>query len=155
MVQKIGIKSGDKTELTAQIRKSLEAECQRVMNAKITSSLFDLIVEQNPIEVPKALIEREKKRLHDEWHPHHKQGDDHGHTEEELAFLDAPARRGALLGLLIAALIKQYKLTPDGLRVQKQVMQIQLKSSHGIRIIKKPLLKLKCRCSKSSWLKSC
>ncbi len=125
LIQKIGIKSGDKNELIAQVRKSLELECQRVMNAKMTSALFDLIVEQNPIEVPKALVEREKKRLHDEWHPHHKGHDhDHGHSEEELAVLDAPAQRSAVLGLLIAALIRQYKLTPDQSRVQKHILQL-------------------------------
>lgn len=122
-VRKLGVKSGKLEDLNTEIRKNLERELDRVVNGKLKSKVFDALLEQNPLEIPKAMIEREGKRIHDEMHPHHA-GQDHGHSAAEMAAFDAPAKRNVALGLLVAQLIKQHNLVVNKERVGEYVTHL-------------------------------
>ncbi len=115
IVKKLGIKSGQFEDLRAEIRKNLERELDRVIKQKLKASVFDKLIEQNPLEIPKALIEKEAARIHDEMHPHHH---DHAHTEAENEMFNKAALRNVTLGLLIAEIAKQQKISADSARVQ-------------------------------------
>jgi len=122
-IKKMGVKSGNLEDFKAEIRKNLERELLRVMQSKLKNQVFDQLISQNPLEVPKAMIEREAKRIHDELHPHHA-GKDHGHTEAEMATFNEAGRRNVALGLLIGFLIKQHELTVDKTRIDNKIQQL-------------------------------
>jgi len=122
-IKKLGVKSGKLEDLTAEIRKNLDRELDRIVNAKLKNKVFDHLLEQNPLDIPKAMIEREGKRIHDELHPHHA-GKDHGHSAAEMAAFDAPAKRNVALGLLVAQLIKQHQLVVDKARVTEYIAHL-------------------------------
>ena len=122
-VKKLGIKSGKLEDLTTEIRKNLEREGERIGKAKLKNQLFDQLIEQNKIDIPKSLIEREAKRIHDELHPHHA-GQDHGHSAAEMAVFNEPAKRNVTLGLLIGYLIKQHNMMVDKERVQASIEKL-------------------------------
>lgn len=109
-VKKMGVKSGSLADLRAEIRKNLERELNRLTKSKLKMQIFEKLIEQNPLEVPKALIEREAKRIHDEMHPHH-QGKDHGHTEAEMAVFNDAAKKNVILGLIVGEYVKHHKLS--------------------------------------------
>ncbi len=115
-VKKLGVKSGNLTDLHAEIQKNLERELARVIDSKLKTQVFDKLLEQNSIEIPRALIEREASRIHDEVHPHH--GHEHAHTESEMAAFNDAAKRNVALGLLVAAVVKQHNISTDKARVQ-------------------------------------
>lgn len=121
-IKKLGIKSGDIADLHAEIRKNLERELERVISSKLKAQIFDKMLEQNPLEIPKALIEREASRIHDEVHPHH--GHQHSHTAEEMAGFNTAAKRNVALGLLIAEVIKQHKISADKNRVNDYLTKL-------------------------------
>jgi trigger factor len=121
-VKKLGIKSGKPEDLYAEIRKNLERELERVISSKLKAQIFDKMLEQNALEIPKALIEREASRIHDEVHPHH--GHQHSHTEAEMAQFNDAAKRNVALGLLVAEIIKQNKLSADQSRVQAHLTKL-------------------------------
>ena len=123
LVKKYGIKSGKLEDLQAEIRKNLERELDRIIKAKLKAQVFDKLIEQNPLDIPKAMIEREGKRIHDELHPHHA-GKEHGHSAAEMAAFNEPAKRNVTLGLLVAQLIKQYNLAVDKERVHAYLTQL-------------------------------
>ncbi len=120
--KKLGVKSGNANDLRGEIRKNLERELERVIKAKLKNQIFDKLLEQNPLEIPNALVEREAKRVHDEVHPHH--GQEHKHTEAEMTVFNEAAKRNVALGLLIAELIKQYKIVPNKERTQTAIANI-------------------------------
>jgi len=120
-VKKLGVKSGNLTDLQAEIQKNLERELQRVISSKLKTQVFDKLLEQNALEIPKALIEREANRIHDEVHPHH--GHNHSHTEGEMATFNEAAKRNVALGLLVAEVVKQHKISTDKTRVQSYLAQ--------------------------------
>lgn len=115
-IKKLGVKSGEIKDLHAEIRNNLERELARMVKAKLKSQVFNALYEQNSVEVPKSLIEREAGRIHDQVHPHH--GHEHDHTEAEMQQFNDAAKKNVVLGLLVGELIKQHNLTPDNDRVQ-------------------------------------
>lgn len=119
-VRKLGVKSGNIDDLRAEVRKNLERELDRVVKAKLKKHVFDALIEQNPLDIPKALIEREAKRIHDELHPHHA-GEDHGHSAEEMATFNDAAKRNVILGVLVAQMIKQRSIAPDRARTEAYI----------------------------------
>lgn len=122
-VRKLNVKSGAIEDLRAEIRKNLERELARVVSSKLKAQVFDKLLEQNEVETPKALIEREAQRIHNELHPHH-QGHDHGHTEAEMAMFNDAAKRNVTLGLLIGEYVKQHKLSVSKEKVQEHIENI-------------------------------
>jgi len=121
-VKKLGIKSGNLADLHAEIRKNLGRELERVIYSKLKTQVFDKLLEQNVMEIPKALIEREANRIHDEVHPHH--GHQHSHTEAEMASFNDAAKRNVALGLLVAEIVKQHKISADKERVQTYLTKL-------------------------------
>jgi trigger factor len=122
-VKKLGVKSGNVEDLRVEVRKNLERELNRVVKAKLKKQIFDHLIDNNALEIPKALIEREAKRIHDELHPHHA-GQDHGHTEAEMSTFNEAAKRNVALGLLVAHIIKKYGITPDRERLRAYIAQL-------------------------------
>lgn len=117
-VKKLGVKTGNIEDLHAEIRRNLERELARLIKTKLKTQVFNALIEQNPVEIPKALIDREAKRIHDQMHPHHANDHDHGHSEEEMKGFSDAAKKNVVLGLLVGELIKKYNLTPDKERVE-------------------------------------
>jgi trigger factor len=122
-IKKLGVKTGNMADLKAEIRKNLERELDRIIKAKLKNQLFDLLIAQNPLEIPPALIEREAKRIHEELHPHHA-GKEHGHSPEEMAAFNEPAKRNVALGLLVGYLIKEHNITASQERVQAYISHL-------------------------------
>ena len=123
-VKRLGIKSGEIDELTKQIRQSLEQERDRLVKEKLKEQLFRQLLEQNPLEVPKALMTREAKNIHDEVYSQHQQHDHSQHSEEEMLAFNDVARKRVALGLLIAEYAKNQNIKPDTARVDARIQEI-------------------------------
>jgi trigger factor len=123
-IQKIGVQSGKEEDLIQQIKQSLEQERNRLVKEKLKEQVFRALLEQNPLEVPKSLIEREAKNIHDEIYPNHKHHEHHQHSEQELAAFDGIAKNRVMLGLLIAAYAKQTNLVVNQNRVMERIQEI-------------------------------
>lgn len=122
-IKKLGVKSATLEDLRSDIRSNLERELDRVVKLKLKGQVFDKLLEQNSLEIPQALIEREAARIHDELHPHHK-GHDHGHSEAEMAMFNKAGARNVALGILVGEVVKQHKITPDKDRIQAYITSI-------------------------------
>lgn len=120
--KRLGIASGKMEDLRKQISQSLTLERDRLVKEKLKEQIFKAIIDQNPMDVPKALVEREAKNIHDEMHPHHH--DHHSHSEEEMAGYEAVAKKRVALGLLIGEFAKKENITADEAKVQARIQEI-------------------------------
>jgi len=120
-LKKLGVKEESVEALRQEIRKNLERELDRVIKAKIKNQVFMHVYDRNPIEVPKALIEREANRLHDELHHHH---DHHDHSEAEMNGFREAGRKNVALALLVGALIRKLGVTVDDAKIQDRLASI-------------------------------
>jgi trigger factor len=117
------------------VKKNLDREVERLIQTKLKAKIFDLLLKQNHIEVPDALIEQEAKRIHDELHPHHA-GQEHGHSAEEMADFNDAAKRNVMLGLIMGAFIKLHNLTPDKARIQDHITKMAASYENPAEVIK-------------------
>lgn len=125
-VKQLGVQSGKLDDLKQQIKQSLEQERDRIVQDKIKDQVFKQLLEQNPIEVPESLIEREAKRIHDELYPNHKSKTEkeHQHSQEELTTFKDIAKKRVSVGILIAEYAKIHKVKAEKERVQKRILEI-------------------------------
>lgn len=135
-IKKLGVKSASEKDLRTEIRKNLERELDRLIKMKLKTQVFDILLEQNPVEVPAALVEREASRIHDELHPQHKGHQDHGHSDAEMAMFNQAAARNVSLGLLVGEFVKQNKLAPSPERIQAFIEAISSSYESPSEVIK-------------------
>jgi len=121
-VKSLGVKSGQQEDLNQQIRKSLSQERDRLVKEKLKEQVFREILEQNKIDVPNSMVQREAKHIHDEIHPQHH--NHHDHSEAEMKSFEDMARKRVTLGLLIAEYAKQQNLKPDQTLVEERIRDI-------------------------------
>ncbi len=121
-VKKLGVASGQLDELKKQIKQSLEQERDRLVKDKVKEQVFKQLLEQNPIDVPASMVEREAKQIHDEVYTH--QHDHHNHSANEMAAFNEMAKKRVALGLLVGEYAKKHELKADDARVQARIKEI-------------------------------
>lgn len=121
-IQKLGIKSGKEEDLQQQITKSLEQERDRVVRNHLKEQVFTKLLEQNSLDIPHSMIEREARHLHDEVYQH--DHDHHKHTEEEMKTFESLAKKRVIIGLLIAEIVKKEQLVADNNKVAERIQEI-------------------------------
>jgi trigger factor len=135
MVKTFGIPTGKLEDLRTEIQKNLERELERVTAAKLKAKIFDLLITQNPLEVPEALVQQESKRIHDEMHPHHG-GKEHNHSHAEMAEFDEAAKRNVILGLLVSEFVKQNKIKPERSRIEAHLNKLASAYENPAEVVK-------------------
>lgn len=124
-IKRLGIESGQLDDMKTQVRQSLVLERDRLVKEHMKEQVFKHLIEQNPVEVPRALIEREAKVIHDELHPAQPGHEhEHHHSEEENAMFHDIAKKRVTLGLLIAEYAKKADMKADTSRVEKRIHEI-------------------------------
>lgn len=132
-IEKLGIKSGNLEDFKKQIKQTLELERDRLIRENLKQQLFSELFEQNPIEIPKSLIAREAKNIHDEVYKHNH---NHQHSENEMSSFNELAKKRVALGLLINEFAKQNALKPDKDKVQQRVLEIASAYEDAAQVVK-------------------
>ena len=125
LAKKLGVESIE--ELRTQVRNHMEQELNNVLKNKLKTQLIDKLIEGNPVELPKALVEKERQHLEQEWLERLRQN-----TRMPDATLPAEAkekslevaRRRVTLSLLFAEIIKQNDIKVDNNRVHEHILRI-------------------------------
>ncbi len=122
-VKKFGIESGEVSELRKEIHENLVRECDRLIKARLKETVFAELLAQNPLDLPKALVEREASRLHASLHAHSHHGRDtecNGHDPADMARLQAAAQRNVRLNLVAGGLLEKHaiKVSNDAIRAR-------------------------------------
>lgn len=109
-----GISGGGLEGLRAEVRRNMERELSQTIKNKVKRQVFDALMEQNAIDVPKALVSSEVEALARQAE---QQGLQSGGHE---AFQNEASRRVAL-GLIIGEVIRRNQLQVDPERVRAEV----------------------------------
>jgi trigger factor len=114
-----GVEQGGLSEMRAEVRRSMERELLDVIRSRARVQVLDALYRDNPIEVPRALIEEQIQELQLD-------------TARRLGIRDAsrlppretfaePARRRVAIGLLISQIAQS-----QGLKVERERVQARL-----------------------------
>ncbi|MDB6044462.1 MAG: peptidyl-prolyl cis-trans isomerase [Gammaproteobacteria bacterium] len=114
-----GVEEGGIEALRIEVRKSMERELADVIRNRVRGQVLDALYRENPIDVPKALLEEQVQQLQID-------------TARRMGVKDAsqlpprqpfeePARRRVALGLLMGQVVQTEQLKVDRERVQSRL----------------------------------
>ena len=103
----LGIEDGDVAKMRAEIRSNLEGEVKKRIKARIKDQAMQVLLDANPMEVPKALIEQESESMAEAARQDlANRGVDIKNMPVDATWFTAQAERRVKLGLIIAEAVK-------------------------------------------------
>jgi len=121
---RFGVKEGGIDAFRDEVRKNMQRELRSSIKAKLKAQVFDGLLAQNALEVPKALVAEEAKRLT-------LQAFQEATGNYELKADNLPqgmfqdeAQRRVALGLILREAVKQLELKPDEERLKALVEEM-------------------------------
>lgn len=119
-VKLFGIATGELDELKAEIRKNMERELEQTLKTGVKEQVISGLLEQNPVDVPKALIDQEVEQLRQQ--ALQRFGGDASKAPELPAELfTEQAERRVRVGLLLGEVIKVNELKADDEKVKAHI----------------------------------
>jgi trigger factor len=117
-----GVEQGGLEEMRAEVRKSMERELAGVIRGRVRVQVLDALYRDNPLEIPRALIDEQVQELQLD-------------TARRLGIRDVaqlppregfeePARRRAALSLLISQIVQAEGLKVERARVQERLGEL-------------------------------
>jgi trigger factor len=121
-VRAYGVEQGGVEALRAEVRKSMERELADVIRNRVRGQLLDALYRQNPVDVPRTLLEEQVQQLQID-------------TARRMGIRDAsqlpardpfvePARRRVALGLLMTQIVQAEQIKLDRERVQARLTDL-------------------------------
>ncbi|MBK7135206.1 MAG: trigger factor [Rhodocyclales bacterium] len=103
----LGIEDGDVAKMRAEIRANLENEIRKRIKARIKEQAMQALLDANPLDVPKALIEQESESMAEAARQDlASRGADIRNMPVDATWFTAQAERRVKLGLIIAEAVK-------------------------------------------------
>ncbi|MEN8206134.1 MAG: trigger factor [Pseudomonadota bacterium] len=109
-----GVLEGGMQALTEEIRNNMERELKGLIKSKMKSQVFDGLLLNNPVEVPKSLIESETRELQQQ----------EGNQGLDATALQDSAEKRVKLGVIVSEIAKQNQIQLDPDRVRELVETI-------------------------------
>lgn len=117
-----GVEQGGLEEMRAQVRRSMERELAGVIRQRVRAQVLDALYKDNPLQVPRALLEEQVQTLQID-------------TARRLGIRDVnqlpppqsfeePARRRVTLGLLVSQIVQNESLQVERSRVQERLAEL-------------------------------
>ncbi|GAA5184246.1 trigger factor [Niveibacterium umoris] len=107
----LGVADGDVAKMREEVKANLEREVRRRIQAQVKEQVMNLLLDANPVEVPKALVETESEQLAaNARQDFASRGMDVSKMPIEPAWFADQAVRRVKLGLVLAEVVKANQL---------------------------------------------
>lgn len=120
-----GVQDGSVETLRQEVRKSMEHEVRGLIRGRMYAQVIDALYQQNPIEVPRALIEEQLQQMQVE--AGRRLGVRDPSQLPPRGPFEEPARRRAAISLILAQIVQAEELKVDPERVQARVDDLAAK----------------------------
>lgn len=117
-----GVEDGDLDKLREEVKRNMQRELEQTLKSQVKEQVIAGLIENNPIDLPQALVKQEIDALRQQSLQRFGQGAAAGNMPElpdEL--FEENARRRVSVGLLLGELIKSENLEVDSARVQEMI----------------------------------
>jgi len=117
----LGVGDGDTEKMMAEVRANLEREVKKRIQARIKEQAMKAILEVNPIEVPKALVDQESRSMAEGARQDLiNRGIDPKNVPVDPSWFIEQATRRVKLGLILADMVREKGIhaTPEQIRGQ-------------------------------------
>jgi len=110
-----GVEEGGVEALRAEVRKSMERELADVIRNRVRAQVLDALYRQNPVDVPRALLEEQVQQLQID--TARRMGVRDANQLPPRQQFEEPARRRVALGLLMSQIVQAEQIKLDRERV--------------------------------------
>ena len=114
-----GVEEGGVEALRAEVRKSMERELTDVIRNRVRGQVLDALYRQNPVDVPRALLEEQVQQLQID--AARRMGVRDASQIPAREPFEEPARRRVALGLLMSQIVQTEQIKLDRERVQTRL----------------------------------
>jgi trigger factor len=114
-----GVEEGGIDALRIEVRKSMERELADVIRNRVRGQVLEALYRENPIEVPRALLEEQVQQLQID--TARRMGAKDASQLPPRQPFEEPARRRVSLGLLMGQIVQAEQLKVDRERVQSRL----------------------------------
>ena len=121
-MKSFGVAEGNLETLRKEVRESMEREVENLSRERLRAQVMDALYKDNPIEVPKSLIEEQVQHMQIDMGRRMGARDVSQLPPREP--FEEPARRRVALGLLLGALVSGAGIKPDRQRILDRVNEI-------------------------------
>jgi trigger factor len=128
-----GIEEGSVAKLREDVRGNMARELSLAVRARLKAQLLEQLYSENPIEVPKALVEDEITHLQQDAAGRLGISDPARVPRRDL--FEAQARRRVTLGLLVNEIIKAQNIVLDRSRVDKRLEEVAADYQDPVEVI--------------------
>jgi trigger factor len=127
------VEEGGVDALHAEVRKSMERELEGVIRNRVRAQILDGLFRDNPLDVPRTMVEESVQRLQSEM-AQRVGARDAAQLPPRESF-EEPARRRVALGMIMAEIARAADLKPDRARVLARVEELaaQYPNSEEVR----------------------
>ena len=124
-MESFGVKEGGVDALRKEIRENMERELRDTIRTRMKNDAMDALLAHHELELPKALVEDESKRLMEQTRQNLvRQGAGSPTLQLQPALFEDQARRRVALGLLLAEIVKANDMIADPEKVRGRVASI-------------------------------
>jgi trigger factor len=117
-----GIQEGGVERLREEVRKSMEREAGEAIRTRLRSQVFDALQKENPVELPKALVDEQVEQL--QLDAMQRMGIKDAAQAPARGPFEESARRRVHLGLLVGELIRREGLKVDRERTFQRLSEL-------------------------------
>lgn len=136
LAKSFGVAEGGLQAFREQVKANMEREAEQKIRTQVKQQVLDGILEKNPVELPKVLIDSEVNGLIQQ------QRQALGMTEANQAqdidpkLFEDQARRRVALGLILSELVKQNDLKVEPANLRKTIENIAASYEHPEEVVK-------------------
>ena len=112
----LGVESGTMEDLRTEVRGNMQRELDLAIKNKLKQQVMDVLLERNPVEIPKAPLDKEIDALIEQTKTKYK-----GQAPQSRADYEPAARRRVALGLIIGDIIRTNSIKADADKVRDLV----------------------------------
>lgn len=121
-IESFGVKNGGEEALRKEVRDNMERELHEAIQTRMKNDAMDALLSHHELELPKALVDDESKRLMEQTRQNlARQGAGSPTLQLQPSLFEDQARRRVSLGLLLAEIVKANGMSADPAKVRERV----------------------------------
>lgn len=134
--ESFGITEGGLDKLREQVKENMEREAKQKIRSQVKQQVLDGILDQNPVDLPKVLIDGEIEHLMQQ--QRQAMGLSEGNQAQDIdpKLFEDQARRRVALGLILSELIKQNEIKVEPAKLREAIENIAASYERPEEVVK-------------------
>jgi trigger factor len=134
--ESFGVTEGGLQAFRDQVKGNMEREAEQKVRTQVKQQVLDGILDKNPIELPKVLIDSEVNNLIQQQRQAMGMTETNQQQDIDPKLFEDQARRRVALGLILSELVKQNDLKVEPANLRKTIENIAASYEHPEEVVK-------------------